>query len=146
MVGAETARMIVVAIDGPADSLALVDAIRQNFPHLTILARARNVSHYYDLMDRGVTLIERETFEAALLMGGKVLRELGYGGERVEQVVNQFRDHNFRTLLAVYPHYQNQDQHQMISLAKQGRQELEDMFARDATGLPGAAGGNGGEH
>ncbi|MBC7861220.1 MAG: glutathione-regulated potassium-efflux system protein KefC [Burkholderiaceae bacterium] len=146
MAGAETARMIVVAIDDPADSLALVDAIRQNFPHLTILARARNVSHYYDLMDRSVTLIERETFEAALLMGGKVLRELGYGGERVDQVVHQFRDHNFRTLMAVYPHYRNQDQHQMISLAKQGRQELEDMFARDAAGLPAASDGSGGEH
>lgn len=137
--GAETARMIVVAIDDVADNLALVDAVKRHFPHLKILARARNVSHYYDLMDRGVTLLERETFEAALLLGGKALQELGYGSERAGKVVQQFRDHNFKTLHAVYPHYQ--DQHQMISLAKQGRQELEEMFARDAAGLTAETGG-----
>ncbi len=137
--GAETARMIVVAIDDVADSLALVDAVKRHFPHLKILARARNVSHYYDLMDRGVTLLERETFEAALQLGGKALQELGYGSARVGKVVQQFREHNFKALHAVYPHYQ--DQHQMISLSKQGRQELEEMFARDAAGLTAEAGG-----
>ncbi len=137
--GAETARMIVVAIDDVGDSLALVDVVKRNFPHLKILARARNVSHYYDLMDRGVTILERETFEAALQLGGQVLQQLGYGSERVGKVVQQFREHNFKTLRAVYPHYR--DQHQVISLAKQGRQELEEMFARDAAGLPPEAGG-----
>jgi glutathione-regulated potassium-efflux system ancillary protein KefC len=136
--GAATARMIIVAIDDVADSLALVDAIKRHFPHLKILARARNVSHYYDLMDRGVTILERETFEAALQLGGKALQELGYGSERVGTVVRQFRDHNLKTLQAVYPHYR--DQHQMISLAKQGRQELEEMFARDAAGLSAEGG------
>lgn len=86
-----------------------------------------------------MTLLERETFEAALQLGGKALQELGYGSERVGKVVRQFRDHNFKTLHAVYPHYQ--DQHQMISMAKQGRQELEEMFARDAVGLPAEADG-----
>ena len=141
--GAGSARMIVVAIDNVADSLALVDAVRRHFPHLTILARARNVSHYYDLMDRGVTILERETFEAALLLGGKVLQELGVGSERADRVVRQFRAHNFKTLHAVYPHYR--DQNQMISLARQGRQELEDMFAHDASGLPAEVGEVGGE-
>jgi glutathione-regulated potassium-efflux system ancillary protein KefC len=115
-----------------------VDVVKHHFPHLEILARARNVSHYYDLMDRGVTLIERETFEAALLMGGKVMQQLGYGSERVEKVLLQFRDHNFKTLHAVYPHYL--DRHQMISLTKQGRQELEEIFARDAAGLSAETG------
>jgi glutathione-regulated potassium-efflux system ancillary protein KefC len=131
--GAAKARLLVVAIDDVADSMALVDAVRRNFPHLTILARARNVSHYYDLLDRGVTLLERETFEASLQLGGKVLQELGYDEARAGRLVQAFRAHNLKTLLAVYPHYQ--DQHLMISLAKQGRQELEEMFARDAEAL-----------
>ena len=136
--GASSARMIVVAIDDVTDSLALVDAVKQHFPHLKILARARNVSHYYRLMDRGVTILERETFEAALQLGGKVLQELGYASERANNVVQRFREHNFKALEAVYPHYQ--DQQQMISMSKQGRQELEEMFARDVTGLPADAG------
>ncbi|HJU70795.1 MAG TPA: glutathione-regulated potassium-efflux system protein KefC [Paucimonas sp.] len=135
--GAHTAKILVVAIDDVDDSLALVDAVRQDFPHLKILARARNVTHYYDLLDRGVTILERETFEAALQLGGKVLQEFGYDAEQVRQVVQKFRAHNLKTLLAVYPHYK--DQVQMISMARQGRQELEDMFARDAEELQGEA-------
>ncbi|MGZ3241592.1 MAG: NAD-binding protein, partial [Burkholderiaceae bacterium] len=131
--GAKKALAIVVAIDDVADSLALVDAIKRDFPHLTILARARNVTHYYDLMDRGVTIIERETFESALLLGRQVLQQLGFGAYRARQVTMKFREHNLKTLHAVYPHYR--DQQQLVSMAKQAREELEEMFARDAEAL-----------
>ncbi|HJV76726.1 MAG TPA: glutathione-regulated potassium-efflux system protein KefC [Noviherbaspirillum sp.] len=136
--GASTAKILVVAIDDIEDSLKLVDVARRDFPHLTILARARNVTHYYDLMDRGVTILERETFEASLQLGGKVLQELGYSPDRVRHIVEKFRAHNLKSLQAVYPYYK--DQHQMISMAKQGRKELEDMFASDAAALQAETG------
>ena len=128
--GAAKARLIVVAIDDVADSLELVDAIKRDFPHLTILARARNVSHLYDLMDRGVTIIERETFESALLLGRQVLQQLGFGAYRARQAAIKFRTHNLKSLRAVYPYYR--DQQQFVSMARQAREELEEMFARDA--------------
>ncbi|HBF51510.1 MAG TPA: glutathione-regulated potassium-efflux system protein KefC, partial [Massilia sp.] len=71
--GAAKARALVLAIDDIDDSLALADAVRENFPDLPIRARARNVTHLYQLMDRGVTIIERETFESALQLGRRVL-------------------------------------------------------------------------
>ncbi|HEY8607757.1 MAG TPA: glutathione-regulated potassium-efflux system protein KefC [Noviherbaspirillum sp.] len=131
--GAEHARVLVVAIDDIDASLALVDSVRSAFPNLKILARARNVTHLYDLMDRGVTILERETFEASLQLGGRVLEELGFGTERAAEVVKRFRSHNRATLLKLYPYYK--DQQQMISMAKQGRKELEDMFASDTAAL-----------
>ncbi|MBK4733923.1 glutathione-regulated potassium-efflux system protein KefC [Noviherbaspirillum pedocola] len=127
--GAERARALIVAIDDVEDSLALVDAAREAFPELPILARARNVSHYYDLMDRGVTIIERETFESALLLGRRVLQQLGYGAWHARQAAMKFRDHNLKSLQAVYPYYR--DQKQFVSMSKQARDELEEMFARD---------------
>jgi glutathione-regulated potassium-efflux system ancillary protein KefC len=128
--GAAKAQVIVVAIDDVADNLALVDAVKRDFPHLQILARARNVSHYYDLMDRGVTLLERETFESALQLGRLVLQELGFGAYYARQAAMKFRAHNIKTLHTVYPHYR--DQQQLLSMAKQAREELEEMFASDA--------------
>jgi glutathione-regulated potassium-efflux system ancillary protein KefC len=80
--GAAKARALVLAIDDIEDSLALADAVREHFPDLPILARARNVTHMYELMDRGVTIIERETFESALQLGRRVLALLGYGAYR----------------------------------------------------------------
>jgi glutathione-regulated potassium-efflux system ancillary protein KefC len=131
--GAGKARALVVAIDGVEDSLALVDAVRREFPSLPILARARNVTHYYDLMDRGVTILERETFESALKLGGQALQTLGFGAYRARQAVLKFRAHNLKTLLAVYP--QRKNQQFAVSMAKQARDELEAMFARDAEAI-----------
>ena len=131
--GAGKARALVVAIDGIEDSLALVDAVRENFPDLTIMARARNVTHLYDLMDRGVTIVERETFESALQLGQSVLRHLGFGAWHARQAAHKFRQHNIASLQAVYPFYKDQDQY--ISMAKQSREELDAMFARDLAAL-----------
>ena len=127
--GAGKARALVVAVDDIADSLKLVDAVRREFPDLPLMARARNVTHYYDLMDRGVTIIERETFESALMLGRQVLHELGFGAYRARQAMQKFRDLNTQGLAKVYPHYK--DQEQMISASKQARDELEAMFALD---------------
>jgi glutathione-regulated potassium-efflux system ancillary protein KefC len=84
-------------------------------------------------MDRGVTIIERETFESALLLGRQVLQQLGFGAYRARQAALKFRAHNLKSLHAVYPYYR--DQQQFVSMAKQAREELEEMFARDAKAL-----------
>lgn len=131
--GAAKARALVVAVDDVEDCLELVDAVRRDFPDLPILARARNVTHYYQLMDRGVTVIERETFESALRLGRQTLQQLGFGAYRARQAAMKFRTHNIKLLHAVYPYYK--DQQQMVSMAQQGRDELEAMFARDAETL-----------
>jgi glutathione-regulated potassium-efflux system ancillary protein KefC len=131
--GADKARALVVAIDDIEDSLALVDAVRQDFPQLPILARARNVTHYYQLLDRGITIIERETFESALMMGQHVLHELGFGAYRARQAAMKFRQHNKATILAVYPFYQDRERY--ASMAKRARDELNEMFARDIKAL-----------
>lgn len=141
--GIGKATALVIAIDGVDDSLELVDAVRERHPSLTILARARNVTHYYALLDRGVTLIERETFEASLQLGAKLLGQLGFAAERAAQAADIFRTHNLKTLMEAYPHQQDQDK--IVSLARKGRLELEEMIAGDAAAFrdAGLAGQNG---
>jgi glutathione-regulated potassium-efflux system ancillary protein KefC len=134
--GIGKAAALVIAIDNVDDSLALVDAVRERYPSLTILARARNVTHYYELLDRGVTLIERETFESSLQLGAKVLQRLGFAAERAEQAARTFRTHNLKMLMEAYPHQQDQDK--IVSLARKGRLELEEMFAGDAAAFHNA--------
>nr|WP_314547518.1 glutathione-regulated potassium-efflux system protein KefC [uncultured Massilia sp.] len=128
--GAAKARAVVVAIDDIDDSLALVDNVRRDYPDLPIFARARNVTHYYQLMDLGVTMIERETYESALKLGRTVLTEgLGQSAYRTRNAANRFRRHNKQSLEAVYPYYK--DRETFVSLSKQAREELEEMIARD---------------
>lgn len=139
--GAAKARAVVVAIDDVEDSLKLVDAVRRDYPGLPVFARARNVTHYYQLMDRGVELIERETFESALRLGRTVLTAgLGQNAYATRQAALKFRRYNKQTLDAVYPYYK--DRERLVSVAKQAREELEAMMSRDRKAFDEEAGGD----
>ncbi len=127
--GAEEARLLINAIDGVEDNLALVDRVRANFPKLRIISRARNVSHYLELRLRGVEVIERETFESALRAGRAALEALGMDRFRAREMADAFRHHNIGTVesqLAVYT-----DETRYLAAARAGREELEQQFARD---------------
>ncbi|MEZ5580676.1 MAG: NAD-binding protein [Candidatus Competibacteraceae bacterium] len=127
--GIAKARLLVVALDDVDANLRLVDVVREHYPRLTVVARARNVSHLFGLMNRNVEHIERETFEAALRSGRRVLRELGFGAHEARLAADTFRRHDLAALDAMRPHYQ--DEIQLISLAQTARDELSDLFERD---------------
>jgi glutathione-regulated potassium-efflux system ancillary protein KefC len=132
--GAAKARAVVVAIDDVEDSLALVDNVRREYPDLPVFARARNVTHYYQLMDRGVNMIERETFESALRLGRSVMTAgLGQGAYRTRQAAVKFRKYNKQTLDSVYPYYKDSDTY--VSMSKRAREELEAMIKRDRAAM-----------
>ena len=65
--GAGQARLLVLAIDDIGQSVQVARLMRENFPQLEIVARARNVQHYYELYELGVRQIERETLDSALM-------------------------------------------------------------------------------
>jgi len=127
--GAGEARLLVNAIDDIEDSLQLTDIVRENFPKLQIVARARNVSHLVELRTRGVEIVERETFEAALRTARHVLEALGHDPFRAREIADTFRRHNVRTVDALVPIFR--DENKRLSAAKAGREELEEMFTQD---------------
>lgn len=127
--GAAKAKLLVVAIDDVAESLAVVDLARQSFPSLAIVARARNVRHWLELADRGVTAIERETFESSLKSARTALTLLGVEPYEAREIADAFRRHNLVTLNALLPHFR--DEAKTVAIAKSGREELEENLRRD---------------
>jgi glutathione-regulated potassium-efflux system ancillary protein KefC len=132
--GAARAHVLVVAVDGIDASLKLVDIARENFPNLTIVARARNVQHWYQLNERGVRFIERETLDAALMSGRSVLEAMGYEPHRARTLAMRFRRHSVQQLHELAPHFR--DESKLISLARAGRQQLEQLFAQERLDNP----------
>jgi len=139
--GAGSAKVLVVAIDDMAQSLTLVDLAQTHFPQLTLIVRARNAQHWYELHRRGVTHIERETFDAALMSGRSVLETMGFEPHQARTLALKFRRHSIEQLHQLAPHFG--DQSRLIALSKAGRQQLEEMFAQDRaqrSGRPDGAG------
>lgn len=131
--GAGSARVLVIAVDDIAQSLAIADLAREHFPHLQIVARARNVTHWYELRQRGVTHIERETLDSALMSARTVLEKMGWEPHHARELALRFRRHTIDQLERQLPHYK--DQARLIAIAKQGRQQLETLFAQERQSL-----------
>ncbi|HEX3594536.1 MAG TPA: glutathione-regulated potassium-efflux system protein KefC [Polyangiaceae bacterium] len=96
--GAEHVKVIVNAIDDVAASVRLVDVVRQHFPHAVIVARARNVAHYYELRNRGVKHIDREVFESSLVSGRRTLEALGVRAHEARERAERFKRNNVALL------------------------------------------------
>lgn len=127
--GAASARVLVVAVDDKEQSLKIVDLVRENFPALQIVARARDVTHWHELRERGVQLVQRELFESSLRSARSVLELLGHTQEQARQFAWRFRQHNLELFEKMHPHYK--DRSKLIAVVRQGRQQLEEQMAQE---------------
>jgi monovalent cation:proton antiporter-2 (CPA2) family protein len=131
--GADKARAFVLAIDKVDSSLRVAEMVRTRFPDLPIYARARDRTHVHKLMDLGVTIIERETFLAALELTKDLLRGLGLKEAEVRRLVETFKRLDERRLYEDYQYYT--DLEKVRANAMSQAKELEELFARDVEEL-----------
>jgi glutathione-regulated potassium-efflux system protein KefB len=107
--------------------------VRAHFPDLPIYARARDRTHVHKLMDLGLTIIERETFLAALELTKDLLRGLGLKEAEVKRLVETFKRLDERRLYEDYQYYTDLEKVRANAMS-QGK-ELEELFARDVEEL-----------
>jgi glutathione-regulated potassium-efflux system protein KefB len=131
--GADKARAFVLAVDKVDSSLRIAEMVRTHFPDLPIYARARDRTHVHKLMDLGVTIIERETFLAALELTKDVLRGLGLKESEVKRLIETFKRLDERRLYEDYQYYT--DVEKVRANAMTQAKELEELFARDVEEL-----------
>ncbi|MDO8911017.1 MAG: monovalent cation:proton antiporter-2 (CPA2) family protein [Phenylobacterium sp.] len=108
--GAEKARLLIVAIDDKDKAVELVEAAKLAFPNLTILSRAWDRRHAYDLLAHGADDVERESFEGSLAMGKRALMRLGFSERRAVGAAAAFRKLDrklFETLAPAYGQEEN---------------------------------------
>ncbi len=127
--GAANARVLVIAIDDIGQSLEIAELAREHFPQLTLVARARNVEHYYRLREAGVAYVERETFESALMTARSVLELAGLEPHAARRQAMRFKQHNIDMLEAMLP--LQRDEAALIAAAKLGRQQFEQLLAAE---------------
>jgi len=133
--GAPKARAFVLAIDNIDHSLRVAEMVREYYPDLPIYARARDRTHVHKLMDLGVTIIERETFLAALELTKDLLRGLGLKEAEVRRLTETFKRLDEKRLYDDYQYYTDVEKVRANALSQ--AKELEELFAKDVEELPG---------
>lgn len=89
--GIEQASLVAVCTHDPELTNRIVDMIARSFPDKPLYVRAYDRSHTLQLMDRPVKYHIRETFESALVFGGRMLEELGKTEVEAAQILAEVR-------------------------------------------------------
>jgi voltage-gated potassium channel Kch len=103
--------------------------VQANFPHLRIVARARNRQHAYALLGAGVENVIRETFAASIEASRLTLEELGFAPADAKRTVTTFAAYDERTMRTSAP--LRDDEKALIESAKKYASELERIFEED---------------
>jgi monovalent cation:proton antiporter-2 (CPA2) family protein len=87
--GAADAKLLIVTTGGAWDPSRL-DAVRATFPHLEIIARAHDRTHYMQLVSADLEHVVRELFLGAVEVGRLALERLGTPPETIDAIAEEY--------------------------------------------------------
>jgi len=131
--GIEHARVLLIAVNSEDDALKIADIVQHHFPHIKVIARARNRMTVRRLADIGVQHYVREVFASGLEAASLVLREYGYSESETNTLITMFAQHDKDLLEKSVAQQMTMDQ--LIESSKQGREELITLFTKDKQSL-----------
>lgn len=125
----DKAQIFVLGISNVDLSLRCAQTVKTHFPHLRIVARARDRQHAYKLKELGVEHVIRETFHSSLSLAAVVLDGIGLPFSDSQAAIARFEDHD-EALMASTQNFHD-DKEALISMAKSASRELEQLFEQD---------------
>jgi voltage-gated potassium channel Kch len=128
--GAERAKLLLVAIDDPVAAMRMVKRVRERFPGLELIVRARSRTDAFEYAEIGVPAV-REVLGSALDATTRVLAKLGYSEQSARQIVERFREYDERQIAEAAP-FRN-DLTKLIAISEQGRRDIAQLLATETT-------------
>ena len=126
---AHKAKYFIVAVDDHQASLKIIDLLNQKYPRLKVLARAIDRRHVYDLMDRKVHSIQRETFLSSLAIGEDILTHMGVTKNSIKKKIKLFSDHDFSTIKMMKRQFDNNENYSLTF--KQRQEDLKNLLTKE---------------
>lgn len=90
--GARDAQVLVLALDDYNAATRIVELAKRHFPHLVLMARARDRQQAMHLMELGVDTVIRETWLSSLELSRILLHRLGDDEATAEHSIAVFRE------------------------------------------------------
>lgn len=127
--GAAKAKLLIISVSDPEDSLFIVALAKQHFPNLKLYARARNRRHAYELHKAGVDYYKRDTFDSSLTMAREVMAFLGHSPESIRRKAKIFANLDEKNLRDSFEFFEKESE--LISFSRQVYGELEQVLQAD---------------
>ncbi|VVP03652.1 monovalent cation:proton antiporter-2 (CPA2) family protein [Pseudomonas fluorescens] len=124
----EQAEYFIIATDDPDTNIKTAEVVHRLYPHIKIIARARNRQHVHRLVDLGAEAI-RETYYSSLEMSRRTLVGLGLTQAQADARIKRFKHHDEQVLEAQHAVYD--DATKVLQTAQEARAELAKLFESD---------------
>ncbi|YCM45772.1 monovalent cation:proton antiporter-2 (CPA2) family protein [Verrucomicrobiaceae bacterium 227] len=123
--GAESAELLIIAIDDEDDCLEIVRICQDHFPHLKVFARACSRLHAYRLKDAGVKFFV-EQLGSSLDCAIAVFEQLGHQSDHAKDAARRFKEHELKSIQNMNSNVL--DEQSYLGAAQQNLKDLDSLL------------------
>ena len=88
--GAQKAKILIIAVNDSEKTIEIAETAKKYFPHLQVFSRADSWENAYDLYDRDIEHVYKETFGTAMRIAVDAITELGYRKHQINRLSKKF--------------------------------------------------------
>jgi len=94
----DQASMIIVSIDHSLNAIKVVKHIKENYPHIKILARALDIKAMDKMLAAGASWVIAETLESSIRTGSEALSQMGVPTDEIAVLLEAFRKNEYELI------------------------------------------------
>ncbi|MCK0146682.1 monovalent cation:proton antiporter-2 (CPA2) family protein [Arenibacter sp. F26102] len=130
--GIAEAKILISAIDDPDTTIKLSKMVKEKYPKVKLMVRAKNRYDAYELLNMGLENVYRESLETSVKMAGDVLQHLGFRRYTVHRQAQKFIQYDEEGLrrLSVKPKTRDEYIFKAKQEIKQQEKQLEEDLQR----------------
>ena len=123
--GIAKAKLFIIAVNDPEATLSMAKLVKERWPDVAVVVRARSRTDAFDLRDLELHPI-RETFYSSLEAARHALLAIGESPASAAKIIKHFEVHDLEQLEATRSI--RHDRSAVFTLAEKGRQDLKTLF------------------
>jgi len=129
--GIEQAKLLIISIDDDKRASELVKYVKHAHPHITVLARAYDRAHNYELTHAGADYVVSETFHSSIELATQALVDLGFEQQKAQHLRKKFIEAEAKGRDSLYQVWKNSNAEKRFGRDYQQRFiELEEALSR----------------
>ena len=125
--GIKHAKIVILSMAEYDEALKVADYLKKNYPHVKILARAKDVYHAFEFFKRNVKIVQQEVFDSAAELGEKALVHLGLSRYEAYRATRTFKHHEKQVLSDLYALWK-EDENRFIQESRRFSEQLSEIL------------------
>lgn len=127
--GIAEAKILICAIDNPNVTKQVTKLVKEKYPHVELMIRAKNRYEAYDLLNMGIENIYRESLDTSLCLAKDVLSKMGFRKYTLNRQVQNFIKYDEMSLRRLAS--ENKNEKNYIFKARKELEEQEKQLEED---------------